>query len=273
MGAIATAFTAAFPDASNIDKALVRPLGATIETALAPPYALSLNVTLVGSLPSPPAGWVLRIVGVDGGNARYLVDAFAGVPSVAMRRANGTGAIPTAIVSGDVLFRVEGFGRGATVMSAAGRAVIEARATQNWTDTEQGCLVAIQTTPNGSATPVDSVRFEQDGALSVLAGLLVSGKITKSKNRAVPLTGNTVTLVAATPIQIIDPAGALAALTVAFPASPIDGQLQRFSFTQAITTLTLSGGTFSNAPTTAAAGNTFEFIYDTSTTKWFRVTG
>lgn len=273
MSAIPSAFTAVFQLASNIDPAACAALGETIEAALAPPRVWSLNVTAVGSLPAAPAGYIARIIGADAANARYVADAYAGVPSLATRRSNGTGASPTAILSGDVLSRFEAFGRGATGLSSGGRAIIEARATQNWTDTAQGCLWAFQVTPNGGFAPVDAIRIEQDGAMSFLFGALISGKITKSKHRSVPLTGGTVNLAAATPIEIIDPAGTLAALTVNLPGSPVDGQLQRVSFTQAITTLTMGGGTISNAPTTAAAAATFEFIYDLATTKWYRVMG
>ena len=70
-----------------------------------------------------------------------------------------------------------------------------------------------------------------------------------------PLTGATVAIAANVVVTTIDPAGALAALTVTMPAAPVDSQVQIVSSTQAITALTLSGGTFSaNAPTSFPAG-------------------
>lgn len=178
MGAIATAFTAAFPDSVNVAKGDCRGLGGTIETFLAAPFdKWSLNATAVASLPAAPAGWIVRIVGADAANARYLVDAFAGVPIFTARRANGTGAAPSAVQNADVLFRLEGFGYGATGMSGAGRANIEARATQNWTDTAQGCRLVFQTTANGAFAAADAGYFDQDGKLYALFGLDVSGSI------------------------------------------------------------------------------------------------
>ncbi|MBM3642600.1 MAG: hypothetical protein FJX15_15130, partial [Alphaproteobacteria bacterium] len=93
MGAVAAAFAATFPLAGDIDNANCQALGATIEAQYGAPFDLwSLNVTAVASLPAPPAGWIARICGANAANARYLVDAFAGVPSLTLRFANGTGA-------------------------------------------------------------------------------------------------------------------------------------------------------------------------------------
>lgn len=112
------------------------------------------------------------------------------------------------------------------------------------------------------------------GAIKVNSPLrLTNGLQNTGKNIAVPVTSGTVTLTASNAHQIINPAGTLAALTVAFPASPVDGQVQIISFTQIITALTLSGGTFVGGPTAIAltnGGAMFSMIFNSSDTKWYR---
>lgn len=188
MGNVATAFTAAFPLANNVDPAACQALGGTIETQYAAPFSgWSLNATAVASLPAPPAGWIARICGADAANARYLVDAFAGVPSLTLRRANGTGASPSAIQSGNVIARIDAFGYGATGMSSSGRANWEARATQNWTDTAQGVKWVVEVTPNGAFAAQDAFTIHEKGvdvvgSIKATGGMQTSAPATKTGN-------------------------------------------------------------------------------------------
>ena len=75
--------------------------------------------------------------------------------------------------------------------------------------------------------------------------------------------------------NLIDPAGALAALTLNMPASPSDGQVVRITITQDITTLThLGNGNTLSCPfsTTTTAGTTGEWIFYSNTSTWYNVT-
>lgn len=83
-----------------------------------------------------------------------------------------------------------------------------------------------------------------------------------------PTTGQTVTL-ANNQFNVINPAGTIAALTITFPASPQDNDHVRIKFTQAVTTITWTGGTPPAAPTTAAVGTYLELTYDAASTTWF----
>jgi hypothetical protein len=98
---------------------------------------------------------------------------------------------------------------------------------------------------------------------------------TEATTYLTPLTGTTVTLAPGAGITVFNPAGALAALTVKMPASPVDNQSAIFSFSQAITALTVSpntGQTMGNGlPTAATAGQGFRFIYKAASLKWFRI--
>ncbi len=88
-----------------------------------------------------------------------------------------------------------------------------------------------------------------------------------------PLTGATVAILANVVVTTIDPAGAIAALTVDFPASPTDAQVQFLSFTQAVTTLSWGGGTIAaNAPTSVpSGGGAWIFQYQAAAGKWFLI--
>jgi hypothetical protein len=83
-----------------------------------------------------------------------------------------------------------------------------------------------------------------------------------------PTTGNTI----ATNIYtdyIINPAGTIAALTITLPSSPANNDKVYFTFTQAVTTITYSGGTAIGVPTSATAGQQFYLVYDLTTNTWY----
>jgi hypothetical protein len=87
---------------------------------------------------------------------------------------------------------------------------------------------------------------------------------------AVPTTGQTVTAGAAIQRIVINPAGALLALTITFPPTPLNGQLFSWVTTQAVTTLTLtSSATINNGPSAQTAGQTSKFVYVSAQTTWF----
>lgn len=83
-----------------------------------------------------------------------------------------------------------------------------------------------------------------------------------------PTSGATVTLVA-NAITIIDPATALLALTIAFPANPIDGMQTGLTTTQVITAVTWTAGTLAVGLSLAATGSA-TFVYVAAKTKWYR---
>ena len=87
---------------------------------------------------------------------------------------------------------------------------------------------------------------------------------------AQPTSGATVSMQSDAPVTIVDPAGTLASLTVVFPSSPEDGQVQLLTFTQSVTTLTLSG-VAAAGPTSATPGSRWTFQYAAVTGQWFLI--
>jgi hypothetical protein len=111
-----------------------------------------------------------------------------------------------------------------------------------------------------------------EGVAGTSASFFQLAKVQNDYAYFTPLTGTTVQYPNATSDVILDPAGTLAALTVAFPTNPADGQNIVVSTSQTITTLTLTAtvGTVLNAPATLVAGTAFEYKYLLTQNKWFR---
>ena len=98
-----------------------------------------------------------------------------------------------------------------------------------------------------------------------------------------PTTGFSITIGANISHLILNPVGTLAVGSITMPASPVDGYIVTVSTSQIITALTVSpntGQTVKNAPTTlqlnattpgAISGFGFSYIYNLSSTTWFRI--
>lgn len=178
MGTIATAFTNAFADGANVAKATCRAIGSTIETYLAAPYTLNNNTA--ASPTSSPTGLIQRLIGKDADSFQLsVVDGFGGVPTVRLRRANGTGASPTAVVANDVVGRMDfsGYYTAGGAAYAVAPAFIRGQATENWSSTAQGAQAVIATTPNGAIAPLDALFIGQDQSVRAKGGIgYVSGQ-------------------------------------------------------------------------------------------------
>lgn len=95
----------------------------------------------------------------------------------------------------------------------------------------------------------------------------ISGVANYAHSIFTPTTGQTVTLVK-NRYNIINPAGALLALTVALPAAN-NNDLVYIKFTQNVTTLSYSGGTVSDAITAPTIGSLIVLVYDLGTNIWY----
>lgn len=83
-----------------------------------------------------------------------------------------------------------------------------------------------------------------------------------------PTTGGTVTLIN-NQYNIINPAGALLALTVTLPSSPANNDCVFIKFTQNVTTVTYGNGTVVDGITAPTAGGLTVLTYDSGTTSWY----
>lgn len=82
-----------------------------------------------------------------------------------------------------------------------------------------------------------------------------------------PATGGTVNLVIGQ-YNIINPSGAIAALTINLPSSPANNDFVEIKITQVITAVTFANGTVVGSPTSGVSGY-IKLKYDAGTTTWY----
>lgn len=89
-----------------------------------------------------------------------------------------------------------------------------------------------------------------------------------------PTTGTTITSTAGIAQLVVNPAGTLLALTITFPASPVNGQTFGIGISQIITTLTLNtsdGSTIDGTITTSSINSNGGWIYSSTANIWFKI--
>jgi hypothetical protein len=144
--------------------------GALAQTGTTNPLTITGNAAAPASYFS---GTLAQITGVNAGNAGLTIDAAAGVPVFAGRRADGTIASPTQVVSGNVLGRFGGLGYAAAGDSLPAEYVsvltgrMDAQATESWIGLHNGSQLSWWTTPNGTAVPAQAATLTQAGSLVI----------------------------------------------------------------------------------------------------------
>jgi hypothetical protein len=105
------------------------------------------------------------------GSTQLLNDGFSDTtgtaPQFVLRRARGTRAAPTALLAGNLIGSIVGRGHNGTEITAGTRAAIQFAATQNWTTAANGTRITLSTTENGTITPTERLRIEQNGNVGV----------------------------------------------------------------------------------------------------------
>jgi len=121
-------------------------------------------------------------------------------------------------------------------------------------------ILYICTVPHVSSSSFDGTKWQ--------AVLTIT-----SINFQAPATGATVTATGTETDLIIDPAAALASLTVTLFGTPADGQRIKVYFSQAITAVTINSGggkTVKGPPTTIPAGSSnWEFVFRATNNTWY----
>lgn len=131
----------------------------------------------------------------------------------------------------------------------------------------------IITTPNVKVNGITySFPSVQGGTSSLLTnsgtGSLTWTNGNEPHNIFTPTTGSTINLVN-NRMNIINPSGTLIALTLNFPASPSNNDFVEIKFTQAVGTVTYSGGTILGGITATSIGSYIKFTYDSGTSTWY----
>jgi hypothetical protein len=108
-----------------------------------------------------------HIIGQDSSNTGMTVDTFAINSQITFRRANGTLASPTALISGNIIGSITGRGYGATAYASANRGLIQLVAAENWTDTAQGTYWQFNTVASGTTTSSEKMRIDSSGNVGI----------------------------------------------------------------------------------------------------------
>jgi hypothetical protein len=131
----------------------------------------------------------VHIIGQNGAQGGLLVDAFAGIPILAGRRADGNIAIPLALATDDKLLSIRGYAFGTDGYDANTLAAIEYGAGQTFTNANKGTYIRFLTTALSTNTgAVEHVRIDPAGNvginttaptanLHVVGSLLITGNV------------------------------------------------------------------------------------------------
>lgn len=117
-----------------------------------------------------------------------------------------------------------------------------------------------------STTLNDDVLVTESGVIKSQSVNRISA--TKAHTIFAPTTGGTVSLVN-NQYNIINPAGALVALTVNLPSSPANNDVVYIKYTQSVTTVTYGNGTVVDGITSPVGGGLVVLTFDSGTTSWY----
>lgn len=95
-------------------------------------------------------------------------------------RSRGTKAAPSAVINGDKLLEITGFGYDGTSYQTGGDGTIRIDATENFSTGNGGYRIVFSTSPNGTQDPIDRVVVDNTGNLGIFtstpnSSLQVSG--------------------------------------------------------------------------------------------------
>lgn len=100
----------------------------------------------------------------------------------------------------------------------------------------------------------------------------INERLIPAKQYVTPTTGSTITVNSNGFVKlVINPAGSLLALTVTLPASPTDGDIVTIGTSQAVTTLTMNGGTIVGGLSTLSIASFATYVYNSDSTTWYRM--
>jgi hypothetical protein len=126
--------------------------------------------------------WLIQMGLGNGLPGGFGIDTFGSFGVMDFRRANGTAAAPTALLSGDFLGVIGGLGY-MTTRYSNGALQIRYYTSENWTDTANGSYMAFLTTPNGVnalGNTQEVLRLDQDRSANVFGPLVINPGVAKS---------------------------------------------------------------------------------------------
>ena len=114
------------------------------------------------------AGTVIRVANANGTGTRFEADSYAATGYFSSVRADGTAASPTTLQAADEMGGYNAWGYNGTAFAGPSGA-FRIYANQNWTSGAQGTYADVATTPNGSTTEAEIIKFQNDGGITTPA--------------------------------------------------------------------------------------------------------
>jgi hypothetical protein len=145
---------------TNTYRMTIGPQGVVIGNPAGDPGQGGLVLNANATAPQPAtAGTLLQVANVDGTGPQMLLDAYGGLPIEVIRRASGSAAAPSAIVSGSNLGQVQfqAYGVGGYNIGAG----IMALAVDTFSGTAAGTSLRLQTCAPGTTLLNDRLRLTQ----------------------------------------------------------------------------------------------------------------
>ena len=133
----------------------------------APTSKLTLSLNAAAPV-APIADTVLQIVGADAAASRMQLDSYGGNCAYTYRRANGTAAAPTRVLSGDFIGNLVGLGYYTGGYATTAKASINFQASEDWVDaTHTGTDIVFNAVAPATGTIGEIVRFKGDGTVNI----------------------------------------------------------------------------------------------------------
>lgn len=129
------------------------------------PIDINLNTA---SLPTPLTGSIMQLAQVDGTAARFELNAFGAQAFFTGVGWGGTKAAPTALTAGTQITGFNSYGyNGTSIVGPV--STFRTFASETWSNTgpKQGSYAEIAVTATGGSTLVASMRFENDGGITL----------------------------------------------------------------------------------------------------------
>ena len=117
---------------------------------------------------------------------------------------------------------------------------------------------------------IDNSNLTYDGTTLTVPAVSLTTPLAVKYSHTIftPTTGQTISVIN-NQYNIVNPAGALVALTINLPSSPSNNDVVYIKFTQTISTVTYANGTVVDGITAPVAGGLVVLTYDSGTTSWY----
>ena len=101
------------------------------------------------------------------GNQAIYIDEYGAAPDIRFRRAQGTIANPSGVISNNAIGAITAAGYGGANGFSAFRGLISINASENWTDSAQGTFIAFYNTAAGGVITSEKMRLASSGSLGI----------------------------------------------------------------------------------------------------------